>query len=331
MATASCRRIVEIFVVSGGMKKDYDKKLFRLIKILNVIQESKNTNTADLATDFNISRRTAQRDIGRLITAGFPIVEDELQKGVYRFYQGYSLKGLAVSDAEVSLLVSLCDVARHMGGDFSQAYKNIFAKVMNTGEWESPFLVMMPKVGKTKANDKFLKTAESAISANKRLRIVYESTEKDRKEYKLEPLKLIFYEGYWYLASRYPGQDWIITNRLDRIKNLELLEESFQPPKNLQKILHDSQSIWFNEKRDRVVRIKVSADAAPIFKDRSHFPLQKIVKLNRDGSLVLEAKLCHYMEAIPLIYRWMPHLTVVSPKDLRDMVKRNVSIYLKGL
>jgi len=38
----------------------------------------------------------------------------------------------ASSGTEVSLLVSLCDVARHMGGDFAQAYKNIFAKDGNT-------------------------------------------------------------------------------------------------------------------------------------------------------------------------------------------------------
>lgn len=313
------------------MKKDYDKKLFRLIKILNVIQESKSTNTADLAVEFKISRRTAQRDIARLITAGFPIIEDELTKGVYRFFAGYSLKGLSVSDAEVSLLVSLCDVARHMGGDFSQAYKNIFAKVMNTAEWDSPFLVMMPKVGRTKANEEFLKTAESAISANKRVRIIYQSTEKELKEYTLEPLKLIFYEGYWYLASRHPGRDWIITNRLDRMRELEALEETFKPPKNLKKILQETHSIWFNEKRDCVVRIKVSADAAPYFEDRSHFPLQKIVKRKRDGAVILEAKLCHYMEAIPTIYRWIPHLTVLSPKGLTDRIKKGISDYSKAL
>lgn len=313
------------------MKKDYDKKLFRLIKILNVIQESKKTNTADLAAEFNISRRTAQRDIGRLITAGFPVIEDELQKGVYRFYAGYSLKGLSVSDAEVSLLVSLCDVARHMGGDFARAYKNIFAKVMNTREWDSPFFVMMPKAGKAMKKEGFLKTAESAISASKRVRAIYENAEKELKEFVLEPLKLIYCEGYWYLALRFPGQDWIITYRMDRIRELEVLEATFKPPKDLQKILQESQSIWFSEKRDRVARIKVSADAAPFFEDRSSFPLQKIVKRNSDGSIVLETKLCHYMEALPSIYRWMPHLTVISPKELRDKVKKNVSIYLGRL
>ena len=313
------------------MKKDYDKKLYRLIKILNVIQDSKKANTSDLAAEFNTSRRTAQRDISRLITAGFPIVEDDLQKGVYRFYEGYSLKGLAVSDAEVSLLVSLCDVARHMGGDFAKAYKTIFAKVMNTREWDSPFFVMMPKAAKKVENEGFLKTAEAAISANKRVRIVYKNAAGEKKDFVMEPLKLIYYEGYWYLLLRFPGKDWIITNRLDRILELEPVEETFKPPKHLQKMLQETKSIWFNESRDKILRIRVSAEAASYFKDRNHFPLQKIVNRHKDGSIVLETKLCHYMEAIPSIYRWIPHLTVLSPKEFADKIKKNVSAYLKTL
>lgn len=313
------------------MKKDYDKKLFRLIRILNLIQESKSVNTSDLSAEFNISRRTAQRDIVRLGAAGFPIVEDEVKKGVYSFCPGYSLKGLQVSDAEVSLLVSLCDMAGQMGGEFSEAYKTIFAKVMNTRDWESPFYMMMPRAAKDLENTAFLKPAEAAISAHKRVRILHENAQNELKEYVLEPLKLIYNEGYWYLLLRFPGQTWIITNRLDRIRKLEVLEESFQPPKRLQKMLQETQSIWFNERRDKVVRIRVSAEAAPYFTTRKHFPLQKTVKRHQDGSLVLEAKLCHFMEALTVIYRWIPHLTVISPKELRDTVKKTVAAYVRGL
>lgn len=313
------------------MKKDYDKKLFRLIKILNVIQESKKTNTANLATEFNISRRTAQRDICRLIAAGFPIVEDELQKGVYRFFPGYSLKGLSISEQEVSLLVSLCDVARHMGGEFEKAYKSIFAKVMNTGEWDSPFFVMMPKAAKPLKDDALMKSAQEAIEGNRRIRLVYQTAEGEEKTFVMEPLKLIYYEAFWYLASRFPGQEWIIKNRMDRVRKLEVLEERFKPSKALQKMLLETQSIWFTEKRDKVVRIKVSGEVAQFFGDRNYFPLQKIVKRNNDGSLIVQTTLCHYMEAIPSIYRWIPHLTVLSPKELAAEIKKNVSSYLKAL
>ena len=312
------------------MKQEYDKKLYRLIKILNVLQEEKSAKTADLAAEFKVSRRTAQRDIARLTAAGFPIIEDELANGVYRFYPGYSLKGLAVSNEEVSLLVSLCDVARQMGGDFSKAYKSIFAKVMNTREWDSPFFVMMSKAARPMKNEGLLKAAQEAVEGNRRVRMAYVTGDSERETCVVEPLKLIYYDAYWYLAVRYSGQGWIFKNRLDRIQKLEMLEERFTPPAKLKKMLQDTQSIWFNEKRDKVARIKVSADAAPFFKDRSFFPRQKIVKRSRDGSLVLETTLCHYMEAIPAIQRWIPHLSVLAPKELRDTIRKSVSAYLKA-
>lgn len=313
------------------MQKDYDKKLFRLIKILNLINDSKATNTADLSTEFNISRRTAQRDISRLVSAGFPIIEDELHKGVYRFFEGYSLKGLAVSDQEVSLLVSLCEVAHHMGGEFERAYKSIFAKVMNTREWDSPFFVMMPKAAKAAANDGLMKSAQESIEGNRRIRFLYETAEGTKKTLVVDPLKLIYYEGYWYLAIRFPGQNWIIKYRMDRVRELEVLADCFKPPKSLKKILQDTQSIWFSEKRDKTIRIQVSADAAPFFDDRPYFPVQKVIKRKKDGSIILETTVCHYMEAIPVIHRWIPHLTVLSPKELSDKVKKTVSSYLKSL
>lgn len=313
-------------------KKDYDKKLFRLIKILNVLQESRGTDTAALAAEFNISRRTAQRDIGRLVAAGFRIEQDELKKGFYRFCDGYSLKGLSVSDAEASLLVSLCDVARSMGGEFSEAYGSIFAKVMNTREWESPFFVMMPKPGKHAADAGLLAAAREAVERCRQVRMRYKTAAGEEKAFDVEPLKLVYHEGFWYLLWRFPGGDRVSKNRLDRVLELETLAQRFTPPKGLQRMLRESEnSIWFGGKRDKPARIQVSKDAAPYFLEQDRFPLQKVVKRNRDGSVIVETKLCHFMEALPTIYRWIPQLVVLSPKELADEVRKQVSSYLKSL
>jgi len=37
------------------------------------------------------------------------------------------------------------------------------------------------------------------------------------------------------------------------------------------------------------------------------------------------------MEAIPTIYRWLPHLSVLSPKELADKIRKDVAGYLKFL
>ena len=66
-------------------KKQYDKKMFRLISILRHLYEGKSVRCLDLADEFNVTVRTMQRDINMLCECGFPIIFDE---GSY-FYKSH--------------------------------------------------------------------------------------------------------------------------------------------------------------------------------------------------------------------------------------------------
>ena len=89
-------------------------------------------------------------------------------------------------------------------------------------------------------------------------------------------------------------------------------------------MLDQSVNIWFAEKRDKKVVLKVHKDAGHFFKQRVYFPLQKIKKENKDGSLILKTKVCHYMEAIPTIFQWIPYVKVVEPKELKKEIRRTI-------
>lgn len=313
------------------MDHSYDKKLFRLVKMLNLLQEKGKIDTLALAAEFDISRRTAQRDILRLATAGFPVAESENEKGSYSFVDGYSLRQLPLSNKEASLLVFTCDMARMLGDGFEEAYRSIFAKLLAGNNCNSPFHVMAVRAPAAKNTPAFFSDAQAAIERLSQLRLTYNPAEGKQKTYTLDPLKLVFNEGYWYLVSRLSGLDWIIKNRLDRIVKLETLGTTFKPPRNLDKMLRDSSSIWFTEKRDKRVSLHVAAEIADAIIGRTYFPLQKVKKRNKDGSVVLETTLCHYLEALPTIYRCIPYIKVLSPKDLAGLVRRDVKTYLKNI
>lgn len=63
--------------------------------------------------------------------------------------------------------------------------------------------------------------------------------------------------------------------------------------------------------------------------DPMTFPLQKITKENKDGSLRLETTISQYEEIIPIIFRWIPYVHVAEPKELKDIVKNRAMEYLK--
>jgi len=152
-------------------------------------------------------------------------------------------------------------------------------------------------------------------------------TQEKEKWFRVHPLKIAFFEGFWYLVSRIDGKDWIVKFRLENIKKLKVLDENFKLPKNLKVMLDESVNIWFSEKRDKKIVLKVDKDAAHFFKKKLYFPLQKIAKENKDGSLVVESKACQYEEVIPIIMKWIPYVSVISPKIVSELIDERLAKY----
>jgi predicted DNA-binding transcriptional regulator YafY len=306
--------------------KKYEKRLNRCMAILNKLDRGEKISTHKLANEFGISLRTVQRDLQCLSAGKFLLTSPE--KGEYCFEGGFSLKKLSLSNEEASLLSFLYEIASSMGDNFANAYQSILSK-LSQKEYTTPFYAKVPQGMKLNKNYPFAKELEEAIDNSNKIIIKYELSGKI-KSYKLCPLKIIFYEGFWYLLSQASGKDWLLKFRLERIKDVEVLyEESFVEPENLEEMLKESVNIWFSEKRDKRIVLKVDKEVAKFFKQRKYFPCQKIKKVNRDGSLLINACASDYMEVIPTILHWIPYITVVEPRELRVEIRGLAKLYLE--
>jgi predicted DNA-binding transcriptional regulator YafY len=302
----------------------YDKKVFRLFFILNQLDSRKKVSTNELAREFNVSLRTVQRDIVLLNTTGFPIISFE--KGSHSFMEGFSLKRMMLTKEEASLLSFLHDISKSLGEKFEDSFSNILKKVVSK-EQNSAFYVKLPEGSKISKDYPFIKDLEKAVKNNVKIELQYKTPKKEG-DYKICPLKIIFFDGFWYLLAQVDGKEWIIKFRLENIINVSLLDEYYIPPRNLSTFLDQSVNIWFTEKRDKQVVLKVDKEAARYFKQQVYFPLQKITKETRDGSLRIETKICHNEEILRIIFRWIPYVHVVKPKELKVEVENIVKEYL---
>lgn len=305
----------------------YDKKIFRLFYILNQLDSRKKVSTCELANEFNVSLRTVQRDIMLLNTTGFPIISSE--KGYHSFMEGFSLKKMMLTREEASLLSFLHDISKSLGGKFEDSFSSILKKVVSK-EQDSPFYVKIPNGLKINRDYSFLQELEEAVKDNIKIELHYKTSVKE-SNYRVCPLKIIYFDGFWYLLSQVEGREWLRTFRLDNIKKLEILNEYFNPPENINTILQESVNIWFSEKKDKKVVLKIDKEAAGFFKQRVYFPLQKIKKENRDGSLRIETKISQYEEVIYTILQWIPHVHVIGPKSLKEEIKMKIVEYLQRL
>jgi predicted DNA-binding transcriptional regulator YafY len=303
---------------------DYSKKLFRFVRILNKLETAGKVSTRELADDFNVNIRTAQRSIELLNQAGYPLFSTS--KGTYSFMPGFSLKQLPLSSEEASLLTFLCEVTQSMGGTFAKSFKSLSSKAVLGMNGPSPFHAIATVAAKK--DYPAMGDVQAAVEECREIEILYANG----KTHRLRPLKIIYSDGFWYLIATIEGKSEFRTFRLDRIKSVEPLGETFNPPKNFMRKLDQSTSIWSgsNTKHDIKVLLSVDADVAEYFESAAYFPHQKKLKARRDGSLLIETRIRHFMEVIPVIQRWIPHIVVVKPKALRDEIRQAVRDYARS-
>lgn len=307
----------------AGKNKDYHKKLYRLVRILNRLETEGKVSPRELAGEFNVSMRTAQRDLELINMAEFPLVA--MTKGSYSFMPGFSLKSLPMSGEEASMLAFLCEIAKSMGGSFEKSFRSLHSKVILTSNGGTPFHAISPIT--PKQDSPFMEDVRAAIEEGRKVEIRYFNG----KTYRLRPLKIIYFDGFWYLFAQIDGRKYRAKFRIDQITGVELLNETFDPPRNLGKLLEQNTSIWFGSKRNIKVLLKISADVAPYFQAALYFPEQRIKRTEKEGSLVVEARASHFMEVIPIILKWMPHIRVVQPQRLKQEIKETVRQYVRSM
>jgi predicted DNA-binding transcriptional regulator YafY len=314
----------DIKIKDNTRKKEYDKKIFRLMYMLNSFESKGKISVKELAKEFQVSERTVQRDLDLLNRTGFPLTY--AGRGCHSFVEGFSLKRSMVSSEEASLLSFLYEIAKSLGSDFEDSFSNILKKVLYQ-DTESAFYAKIPEGIKLGKATPLAKELENAIIETKKVELYYER-DKEEKWLNVDPLKIVFFDGFWYLVCRVSDKDWIIKLRLEHIKKLKVLDKHFKILKNLKAMLDESVNVWFSEKRDKRILVKVSKDIARFFKQKKYLPMQEITKENKDGSLLVQAKVCQYMEAIPAILRWLPHVQVLEPKEVKEDIDTRVKEYM---
>jgi predicted DNA-binding transcriptional regulator YafY len=304
---------------------DYDTKLFRLVRILNELDSAKAVHTTDLAKEFNVSVRTTQRDINLLDKAGFPIVSS--QKGQYSFVDGFSLKKISVSHDEASLMAIFYELTESLGGRFPKVYSGILKKLFSPTT-DTPYFIKMPEV--IRKDYPYLEVIEAGIEQSKTANIVYAKSKED-KSYLIWPLKIVNYEGFWYLLARLAENEMIRTFRLEKIKEAKLLDKSFSMPDNLKILLDNSVNIWFSDKRDKEIILKAGANVSGYFKQKKYFPCQKIIKTEKDGSIVISTTVGQYEEALHVMMNWLPHIKVIKPLEFKEILSKILKEFLKNI
>ncbi len=302
-------------------KHDYDKTLTRLNTIIARLNDGEALLVHELASEFNVSTRTIQRDFNERLVSLYPIYQE---KKLWKMQEGYKIeKSTSIEDAIIlDILEKLTD---GLGTKFSTKAKHLLSKIKN-----DDYNPIYAKLNMEDISSKFSDIAilEDAIKEKKELLGLYDFNDY-KKELQLKPLKIAIFEGFWYLIALDARNDKLKKYHLKSISNIQKTTTTFETTKELEELLTNAINIWF-EKDVEPFEVVLWLDelASKIFKRKPISNSQKILKEYRDGSCDIAVNITHEKEITSIVKYWIPHIRVISPLSLKKSVMKDVHKFI---
>lgn len=304
-------------------EKKLQSKLIRLGQILRIFMEKENVSSASLADYFRTTPRTIQRDLLLLKESGFPLHEEK--KGTYRLSRDL-VKNLEVfDDTELALMVAMKNIVGQLGQPFQKAADDVLDRLYDNVASMPVFVKIDDAIPlDISCVNRLLK----AIREKKQVGFEYCSN-KNPHPVQLEPYRVVYYNGFWYLIGNEPATGILKRYALDRIRDLRLLKSDFKSiPDNLDAALRGSANIWFSVETNLEVTVLIDNKVSHYFKRRKMFPTQEIKEERPDGSLIVTFRVGHFEAIRHIIKSWIPNITILEPEDFRKSLTEDVKAWL---
>jgi predicted DNA-binding transcriptional regulator YafY len=300
-------------------KHDYDKILTRLIVILSRLNDGEALSVKELAEEFSVSTRTLQRDFNERLSA-FPVYQD---KQKWKMQDGFRVE--KIKSIEEQLVLDILEkMTDSIGGKFATTSHKLLSKIKN-----EDFNPIYTKLNMEDISDRIddIQIIEKAIRDKLELACNYTNGREGSFRTNVQPLKIANYDGFWYLVALRDG--YVQKYYIKTLSNIQLTEKMFTVDENIEELLDNSINIWFRSDIEPFeVKIYADAIATKYFKRRA-LPTQKIETLSQDGTMEFVVKITDEMEIIPIVKYWLPHLRVLEPLWISEMIDDDLEVYLK--
>lgn len=288
----------------------------RLAQILCKLNDGKKLDAKALASEFNVSERTIQRDLNERLV----FLKLIKTSGLHQLPPA-SLGKLTRSDIDqFAVLAGIKGLFPELSDDF---LSDIFRSRL-----QNPLLVKGPKYEDLAGKEGSFRDLERAIQQCRKVRYEYSKPEGIKTYAEIEPYKLVNHDGIWYLAGRDGGN--LKSFAFTKISQLRILDANFKPDAATHKRLLDEDGIWLNEKKIELV-LKISAEVASYFKRRKLVASQVTEKELEDGGLIISCKVAHLNQIVPTVRYWLPHIRIISPEGAQADMEKQMRAYLDAV
>lgn len=213
----------------------------RALMALELLQASPGITADRLAERLGVSERAARRYVGILREADIPVESVRGPYGGYRVGRGVRLPPLMFGEAEaLGLVMAILDGHHDVSGSrdpvgsaLDKIVRALPAPVAAQVEAVRRSTAPAPDRAAARPDPDTTTALVQACSTRRRVRLAYRSEAGSQWQAEVDPWAVVVRHGRWYLLCHSHSADARRAYRIDRVEDVEVLDQAFSPPDDL--------------------------------------------------------------------------------------------------
>lgn len=292
----------------------------RLFKILYYLLDREHATAPELAVEFEVSQRTIYRDVEALSSAGIPVYAEPGRNGGIYLLQDFVLDRAIFSENEkqevLTALQSIFATGYSGGKEMLTKLSALFN--VNTKNWLE---VDFSRWGKCAYDNSKFEILKTAVIHCKEIKIVYENTSSEKSTRIIQSLKLSYKSKEWYLKAFCTEKQDFRMFKLNRILELELLENTFIPRPYPEQKEHSQQTY------SQIVLLFSREIAYRVYDEFDETEME----YQENGDLVVRAEMPVDTWLIGYLLSFGAQVEIMEPKYLKGVLAEQAqAIYKKN-
>ena len=301
----------------------------------------------DLAAEYEVSEKTIRRDLDALADGGFELVSASGARGQkqWRLEGSSEFASLHFDIGEIAALYLGRRFLEPLAGTtLWESAQSAFVKLQQQLRPDAlRFLESFARAvhETTFGQSDYSKRAEvidalmTGVNESRVTRLLYHPLRSETPgEYELQPLGLVWHRATMYLVASSPGRPESRHFKVERVRDVEVLAETFARPAefDFETHLENSLGIYQSDAPLTDVRVWFSADVARYVTEHRWHHSQQIEE-QPGGSLIVDLKLSDLTELKSWVLSFGANAEVLAPeslvKELRQTTNQMRDIYSK--
>ncbi|PPA69557.1 helix-turn-helix transcriptional regulator [Jeotgalibacillus proteolyticus] len=313
-------------------------KIDNMLAILWMLRSGEKVTAKQISEKLEMNIRTVYRYIDTISTSGVPIISEPGHNGGYSLLNNFIEAPLFFDFEEQASLFHAAVFAEEAGYYGGEALNRAISKLSKYSNQEqetkiNQHLTSLEVISaiSSPSMDPFLKELERSVANGYSVKILYLTSGETQNKRVVDPYRIIYWNNKWYMIGFCHLRNEVRSFRVDRIENLMLTENKFNPPENFYaRDFFTKNLLPTTEDKEEIISLVVHGDKSVLDDLCQHWFLGHYIQERTSNRAVflLEKEIIHtYVPYLLLPYN--KSIKVIEPISLKKRIVEVLSELIK--